>query len=132
MNLGQHWRTEGVGEVGYAIEVPLAALAEVMEREHAGYVRDSIDHPLDDPYERAQRERGWPSVPEMLEDPGLLRMSVEWYAGDLLVAWLGDAGPDASPGFVINTVRFERRTGDAVVVAGRARRADRPVRYQDA
>lgn len=134
MNFGQHWRTEGVEEVDYTIRLPLAYLREMMEREHGDYVADSVAHPEpDDAYERAQRERGWPSVPRMLEDPELLRMSVDFYAGDLLTWWLGDDGPPAeSPGFVINTVRFEGLEGGMLLLSGRARRADRPVRYQDA
>ena len=132
MNFGQHWRTEGVEEVDYAIHLPLAFLREMMEREHPGYVADAIAHPDDDPYDHAQRERGWPPVPEMLADPELLRMSVELYAGDLLTWWLGDDGPPAErPGYVINTVSFAGRDGDTISLAGRARRADRPVRYQD-
>jgi hypothetical protein len=132
MNFGQHWRTEGIEEVDYTIQIPLSFLAELMEREHPGYVEDSIAHPSDDPYEAAQRERGWPGVAQMLADPGLLRMSVEWYEGDLLLEWLGAGPPDQAPGFILNTASFRGRAGDAFVLAGRARRADQPVRYQDA
>jgi hypothetical protein len=132
MNFGQHWRTEGIEEVEYTVQIPLSFLAELMERDHPGYVEDSIEHPSDHPYEAAQRGRGWPGVAGMLVDPGLLRMSVDWYAGDLLLEWLGAGPPDEAPGFILNTVSFRGRAGDAIVLAGRARRAERPVRYQDA
>jgi hypothetical protein len=134
MNFDQHWRTEGIEEVDYSIRLPLAFLREMMEREQADYMADSLQHPdLDDEYENARRERGWPSVPEMLEDPELLRMSVEFYTAELLTWWLGDNGPPAKkPGYVLNTVRFAGRDGDCILLTGRARRADQPVRYQDA
>lgn len=134
MNFGQHWRTEGITEVDYTLRVPLALLREMMEREHPAYVDDALQHPdPDDPYESAQRERGWPSVPAMLDDPELLRMSVDLYAAELLTWWLGDNGPPAEkPGYVINTVRCAGRDGDDILLSGRARRADQPVRYQDA
>lgn len=132
MNFGQHWRTEGIEEVEYTVEIPLSFLVELMERDHPGYVEDSIEHPSDDRYEAAQRERGWPGVAEMLAGPELLRMSVDGYGGDLLLEWLGAGPPDEAPGFVLNTVSFRRRAGEAIVLAGRARRTHQPVRYQDA
>jgi hypothetical protein len=132
MNFAQHWRTDGVEEVDYALHVPLSFVREMMEREHAGFVADCVAHPSDDPYEAAQRERGWPSAAEMLADAELLRMTAEHYGPELLLEWLGDVAPAEAPGYVLNTVRFHARAGDAVVLAGRARRADRPVRYQDA
>lgn len=134
MNFGQHWRTEGIEEVDYSIRLPLAFLREMMEREHPEFVADSLQHPdPDDPYEAAQRERGWPSVPRMLDDPELRRMSVDFYVGELLTWWLGDNGPPAeTPGYVLNTVEYAGRDGDCILLTGRARRADRPVRYQDA
>jgi hypothetical protein len=137
MNFGQHWRTEGITEARYSIVVPLAVLAEEMEREHAGFVADAVAHPEDDPYERAQRERGWPAVPEMLADAALLRMSAEWYGMEVLGRWLGDAWPERAvptaeaPWFVLNTAEFQRREGDLLRFDGQARRAGQDVRYQD-
>jgi len=132
MNFGQPWRTEGIEEVDCTVLVPLALLAEEMEREYADFVEDCEAHPSDDPYEAAQRERGWPSVPRMLRDPELLRMSAGWYGTELLRRWLGDGGPAEKPGFVINTAVFRDREGELLRFAGRARRAGQPVRCQDA
>jgi hypothetical protein len=138
MNFGQHWRTEGIEDVDYTLVVPLAVLAEEMEREYPSFIEDSIAHPSDDPYERALRERGWPPVAVILDDPALLRLAVaDWYALDVLGRWIGDAwageGPTAErPGFVLNTVDFQGREGDLLRFAGRARRAGvLDVRYQD-
>lgn len=132
MNFGQHWRTEGVEEVEYTVVVPIALLAEELEREHPGYVEDCIAHPADDPYEVAQRERGWPSPAEMLADAELLRMSAEHYGVELLGGWLGDGPPPEEPGFVINTAALLGIGGGLLRFGGRARRAGPPVRYQDA
>lgn len=138
MNFGQHWRTEGITEVDCSILVPLALLAEEMEREHADFVADSVAHPSDDPYEQAQRDRGWPSVAPMLADADLLRLSAEWYGREILARWLGDAWPEAAlpteqtPWFVLNTAAFQGREGDLLRFAGRARRAGvMDVRHQD-
>jgi hypothetical protein len=133
MNFGQHWRTEGIAEVDYTLRVPLSLLREMMEREHPAYVDDALQHPSDDDaYEAAQRERGWPSAAQMLDDPDLLRMSADFYAADLLMEWLGDGPPAEAPGYVLNTVDYTGLDGDALLLTGRARRADQPVRYQDA
>lgn len=131
MNFGQQWRTEGIEEVDYTLEIPLSFVAELLERDHDEWVEDALLHPSDHPYENAQREHGWPSVSAMLADAELLRMSVEYYGADLLLEWLGDTAPTESPGYVLNTVRFHGRAGDAAVLAGRARRAGQPVRYPD-
>lgn len=138
MNFGQHWRTEGIEEVEYSLLVPLAVLAEEMDREHADYVADSMAHPSDDAYEQAQRERGWPSVRAMLADAELLRMSAGWYGLEVLARWLGHAWPDGAlpteetPWFVLNTADFQGREGDLLRFGGRARRAGvMDVRYQD-
>lgn len=131
MNFRQHWRTEGIEEVDYTLRIPLALLRELMEREHHDYVEDALRHPSDDAYEAAQRAARWPSIAAMLADAELLRMSVEWYDRDLLMAWLGDGPPAERPGYVINTVRFEGCEADMLLLSGRARRAEQPVRYQD-
>lgn len=137
MNFGQHWRTEGIAEVGYTLLVPLAVLAEEMEREHPDFVDDSVAHPSDNTYERALRERGWPTVAHILDDPELLRMSVEWYGVEVLSRWIGNAWPNDGPtverpGFVLNTADFQAREGDLLRFAGRARQAGvMDVRYQD-
>lgn len=137
MNFGQHWRTEGIEEVDYDLVLPLAVLAEEMEREHPAFVEDSVAHPSDDAYEQALRERGWPAAAEILDDVFLLPMAAEWYSLELLGRWIGDGwaqgGPAAErPWFVLNTATFLAREGALLRFAGRARQAGvMDVRYQD-
>lgn len=137
MNFGQHWRTEGITEVDCTVDVPLALLAEEMEREHPDFVEDSLAHLSDDPYEQALRARGWPPVAEILDDPELLRMAAAWYGTGVLGRWIGDAwsggGPTAErPGFVLNSADFRGCEGGLLRFGGRARRAGvMDVRYQD-
>jgi hypothetical protein len=118
MNFGSFHGTEGMPRAEYAAEVPVAYLLEVMAREHPDYVADSLAHPdAADPYEQARRARGWPSPREMLNDPVLLPMTLELYAHDLLLYWLGDGQPPETPGWVANTIT-RRALVDGVVVIG--------------
>jgi hypothetical protein len=126
MNFGSFYRTEGIPRAEYAAEVPVAFLLEMMEREHPSYVADSLAHPdADDPFEQAQRARGWPSPREMLDAPVLLPMALELYAHDLLVYWLGDGQPPETPGWVANTITHRALMDEVVVIGGVALMAGR-------
>src|SRR5829696_7195320 len=81
MSFGSFHGAEALPRAEYAAEIPVAFLLEMMEREHPDYVADSIAHPdPENAYEEAQRERGWPSAREMLDDPVLLPPALEHYA----------------------------------------------------
>lgn len=126
MNFGSFHRTEGIPQAEYVAEVPLAFLLEMMEREHPSYVADSIEHPdPENAFEQAQRERGWPSPREMLADPVLLPLTLEFYAHDLLLYWLGDGQPPERPGWVANAIDRRALAGDVVVIGGIALAAGR-------
>lgn len=119
MNFGSFHGTEGIPRAEYAAEVPVAFLLEMMEREHPSYMADSIEHPdPEDAFEQAQRERGWPAPREMLADPVLLPMTLEFYAHELLLHWLGGGQPAEVPGWVANTITHRARVGDNVVIGG--------------
>jgi hypothetical protein len=109
----------------YAVRLPVDYLLERMEREHASYVEDALAHPGDEPFERAQRERGWPAPREMLADPVLLPMILAYHAHDLLVWWLGDGQPPELPGWVAHSVTRHAVEGDTVVIGGVALPAGR-------
>jgi hypothetical protein len=126
LNFGSFYGAEHLPRAEYDAQLPVAYLLEVMAREHPEYVADSLAHPdADDPYEQAQRERGWPDPPAMLADPVLLPMTLEWYAHDLLVYWLGDGQPPERPGWVANTITRRALVGDTLVIGGIALPAGR-------
>jgi|GEM_PF-6699992 len=126
LNFGSFYRTEGIPRAEYAVELPVAFLLEMMEREHPSYVEDALAHPNpDDPFERAQRERGWPAPAAMLADPVLVQMALEMYDHDLLVEWLGDGQPPELPGWVANTISHRTLADSLVVIGGGALMAGR-------
>jgi hypothetical protein len=126
MNFGSFHRAEGLPRGEYAAEIPVSFLLEMMEREHPHYVADSIAHPdAENAYEQAQRERGWPSPREMLDDPALLPPTLELYAHDLLLRWLGDGQPPELPGWVANTITRHARVDGTVIIEGIALPAGR-------
>lgn len=134
-NFRQHWRTEGVPEVSYRVEIPLAFALEELERQLPEFVDDSIRFPDDDPLplETALRDADWPPPATVLSDPTLAPLALDWYAYDLLAAWFGCGEPSAQPGFVLNTIDGLGITDDGRAwFDGRGRRAGIPVRYQDA
>lgn len=123
---GDFRHAAGLARAEYAVELPVAFLLEVMEREHAAYVSDAREFPdPDDPFERAQRERGWPAPRDALEDPVLLPLVLAYYGHDLLVYWLGDGQPAERPGWVAHSVTQLARVDDVVVVGGVALEAGR-------
>jgi hypothetical protein len=126
MNFGSFHGAEDLPRAAYAAEVPVAFLLEMMEREHPSYVEDFLAHP--DPgnaFEQAQRERGWPSPREMLDDPVLLPPALDLYAHDLLLRWLGDGQPPETPGWVANTITRQALVDGAVIIEGIALPAGR-------
>ena len=133
MNFGQRWRTEGVVDVDYRIELPRAFLLDFLTRELPGYIADCQAHP--DPectLDRTLRAANWPDAGEVMTRPELIHFLVEYLAHDLLLHWLGDAEPEGDDGFVLNTVDSVDVTGDRVIaLRGKARRTGMPVRYQD-
>ncbi|MDY3556526.1 hypothetical protein R5W24_005692 [Gemmata sp. JC717] len=131
LNFGQHWRTPGVREVSYRLAVPVSFVADLMSRELSDYVADCIAHPDTTPLEAALRFRSWPDAEQILADPEVCGLALEWFEHDCLLAWLGDGDLGEVPGYVINTIASAERRGDAVRFAGTARAAGQPVRYQD-
>lgn len=116
----------GLARAEYAVELPVAFLLEMMEREHPAYVADAREFPDPDaPFEQAQRERGWPAPRDMLADPVLLPLALAYYGHDLLVYWLGDGQPAERPGWVAHSITRLARVDDTVVIGGIALEAGR-------
>lgn len=133
MNSGQHWRTKGVVDVDYRIELPRAFLFDFLTRELPEYTADCKAHP--DPectLDTTLREANWPDAGEVMRRPELTRFLAEYLAHDLLLRWFGDVAPEGDGGFVLNTVDSVDVTGDRVItLEGKARPTGMPVRYQD-
>jgi hypothetical protein len=132
MNFGQHWRTEGIEEVAYRVEVPLAYAEDVVREHVADYVQDSREHPdPDDAYDRALAAAGYPDTARVLATPELRDPLLGFFRYEILGFWLGAGEPDRQPDYVLNTVeRIDVREG-RVAYTGTARRSGIPVRYQD-
>lgn len=130
-NFGQHWRTPEVREVGYRLDVPVAFVADLLDRNLPEYVADCIAHPDSTPLEAALRVQGWPDSRRILNDPSLRPLALEWFGLDCLSEWLGHGDPESAPGYVVNTIASVERRGGEVRFQGVARTAGRPVMYQD-
>ena len=122
---GDFRHASGLPRAEYIVEVPVGFLLERMEREHAEYVADATAFPGDEPFERAQRERGWPAPRDMLADPGLLPLALAYHDHDLLVYWLGDGQPPELPGWVAHSITHRALVGDTVRIGGVALPAGR-------
>lgn len=133
MNFGQHWRTKGVVDVDYRIELPRAFLFDMLSRDLPELIADSKAHP--DPectVDSTLRAANWPDAGEIMRRPELTQFFAEYLADDLLLHWFGDVEPEGEGGFVLNTVDKVDTTGDRVItLEGKARPAGMPVRYQD-
>ena len=135
MNFGQHWRTEGIVEVQYSLELPGGFFADFLTRELPDWIEDSKRFPqepeLELDLEAALRERGWPIAEQVVADPSLGRLALECFAHDLLLEWLGEGPSGASESYVLNTVDHVAIQGGVPRIEGTARRGGIPVRHQD-
>ncbi|HRI71039.1 MAG TPA: hypothetical protein PK156_42700 [Polyangium sp.] len=132
MNFGQHWRTEGIREVSYSVELPHRFWMDVFARELPEIVEDARKFPDDDrELEAALRLRGLPAAINENTALELAPLFVRDFAHDLLLEWLGDGYPSVIPGFVINTIDDVTVAVDRVRLSGLARTDEIAVRYQD-
>jgi hypothetical protein len=132
MNFGQHWRTEGMQDVLYHVEVPFAYVEDVLREHTAGYVQDSREHPdPDDAYDRALAAAGHPDTERVLATPELRDPLLDLFRYEILGHWLGTGHPEREPGYVLNTVERIQVAGGLVAYTGTARRSGMPVRHQD-
>jgi hypothetical protein len=130
MNFGQHWRTPGIVEVDYHVELPRAFLRDLLARELPAYVEDCKLHPWTDRFEVALRSAAWPDVAPVLDDSELRVLALRYYASDLLSEWLGGGNVDEH-GYVLNTIDDVGFRDDLCWVRGRGRRWQARVKYQD-
>lgn len=133
MNFGQHWRTPGIVDVPYRIELPRPFVDDLLGEHLPDYIEDSRKFP--DPgseIDRALEAAGWPGAGEVLRRPELARHFIRFFGYDLLVYWLVDGPSDLERDFVLNTIDAIDVGDDVVALSGTARRTGMPVRYQDA
>jgi hypothetical protein len=107
MNFDQHWRTPGIEDVEYFVELPKRYWMDLVIRELPEYVEDAKKYPDDDDLETALRLRGWPDAHDVCADSELASLVADHFSHDLLLEWLGDGPPDEEPGWVINTIDGE-------------------------
>lgn len=132
MNFSQHWRTPGIVDVPYHIELPQPFVVDLLGQHLPDYIEDCKNFP--DPesgIERALEAAGWPSASEVLTMPDLARYFVRLFGYDLLAWWLVDGPTDDERDFVLNTIDSIEVRDDVVALGGTARRTGMPVRYQD-
>lgn len=131
-NFGQHWRTRGVVDVEYRVQLPPSFALDLLREQLPDYLEDSRSHPdPDSEVDRLLEAAGWPDATEVLERPDLLPFFLDFYAHDLLLHWFGDVEPERRPGFVLNTIDGIDFGPAAISIHGSAREAGMPVRYQD-
>lgn len=133
MNFGQQWRTAGIADVEYRVEVPQRLLLDLLREQLHELVEDCQQHPDPDfDLDQILREADWPTAEQVMATPHLADFFARWFAHDLLLHWLGDGPPEQEPGFVLNTVDSVAFAEPPILtIRGRARRSGIPVRYQD-
>lgn len=130
MNFGQRWRTPGIVDVQYRIELPRAFVLDVLGEHLPDYVDDSRNFPdPDSAIDRALQAADWPSAAEVLNMPELAHHFIRFYGYELLGHWVGGAAGEHD--WVLNTIDRIELAEDVVALSGTARRAGTPVRYQD-
>jgi len=134
MNFGQHWRTAGVPVSRYSLTLPLSFLVAFLEEpaalpdlNHDARLRPDVSDPLD----QALIAAGFPSAEEAVRAPALCHRLAVFFAHDVLVRWLGDGGPKASPGFVVNSCDQIRLEAFDLCLEGECRPSGASTAYQD-
>ena len=124
MNFGQAWRTPGVREISYSLQIPMAFFLELLARPEQ--LPDLIDDTRrfpdpDDPLDRALIDAGYPDAAEAMAHPTLARELARFFAHEALLRWLGDGPPQAEPGFVLNTVDRVEVRAEGILLEGTGR-----------
>jgi len=131
MNFGQHWRTPGIIDVDYRVELPRAFFRDLLARELPEYIDDCKKFPdSTEPFEIALREAGWPDAERVCAHKDLSLLALRYYEVELLLEWLRDGIPD-EPGYVLNTIDDVGFQDDLCWMTGRGRRSQPGVKYQD-
>jgi len=134
LNFGQHWRGAGVESCHYELELPVPFFLEFLAEPDAlpDLLRDTKQHPdLTDPLGQALIAAGFPTAPQALQEPALAQLLAEFFAYDVLARWLGDAGPERQPGFVLNSCDVVLAGASGIRIDGTGRRSDSSTAYQD-
>ena len=134
LNFGQHWRDPGAVVCRYALELPAQFFLEFLAEPDAlpELSRDAKHRPdPSDALDQALIAAGFPSAEQALHDPVLAQHLAEFFARDLLVRWLGDAGPERQPGFVLNSCDTVLFSPSGVRLEGSGRKSNTSTAYQD-
>lgn len=136
MNFGQHWRTEGVIDIEYKIELPIDFVLDFLEENLKEYIEDSKIYPEpESKFEQLLRKHNWPSAKDVLENKDLYILAFDFYGHDMILQWFGDLIEDLEKGlptFVLNSVRLKEVLSQSAILIGEAREVGlKEVLYQD-
>lgn len=134
MNYGQHWRTEGIESLDYKIELPLPYVQDFLNSQLPEYISEAkIDHDKEDELDGLLKVFGWPDDAERIltnTSKRLVDLLLDFFAFEMLLHWYSD-GPAPDGGAVINSHNQFNVVDDHLIILGKCRKSDKPVRYQD-
>ncbi|OEK00634.1 hypothetical protein BFP97_03545 [Roseivirga sp. 4D4] len=134
MNYGQHWRTEGIQSIDYEVRLPLSYVYDFLNSELPEYIMEAkTDRDEEDELDGLLEAFGWSDDAANLLMNGskrLVDLLLDFYAFEMLLHWYSDGqAPDG--GGVINAHDQFKIENDHLIIKGKCRKSDRPVRYQD-
>ncbi len=134
MNFGQHWRTEGIQNLDYQVHLPLHYVYDFLNSQLPEYILEAkTDRDEEDELDGLLEAFGWSDDAENLLTNGPKRLTdllLDFYAFEMLLHWYSDGhAPDG--GGVINSHDQFEIVNDHLIIRGKCRKSDKPVRYQD-
>ena len=134
MNFGQAWRTAGVPEVSYSVNIPMSAFIAFLEEadQLPAFIEDARRFPDPaDALDRALRDANFPSAADAMANPVLAQELARFFAHEALLRWLGDRPREVEPGYVLNSIDRIAVHPAELVLEGKARVSGAAVAYQD-
>ncbi len=126
MNFGQQWQAPVGADHECSLWMPKQFIAESLSPWLEEFRADVERHPdARDEMEASLREAGWPSAEDIIGDPRLLLVVVEYFGLDLILLWLDEPQDHQEPVYVLNSVDSLVATPDAVVFRGQCRRFEK-------
>jgi|GEM_PF-2685682 len=134
MNYGQHWRTEGIQNIDYEVQLPLKYVYDFLNNELPEYVLEAkTDRDEADELDSLLEAFDWPDDGEsilMSTSKRLVDLLLDFFAFEMLLHWYSD-GQAPNGGVVINSHDQFNVMNDHLIIQGKCRKSDKPVRYQD-
>jgi hypothetical protein len=134
MNFGQHWRGANVPIHRYSITLPVDFFVALLAEPDglADLIEDTKHHPdPGDPLDQILMAAGFPNADDAVRHPVLAQALAAFYAHDALLRWLGDAGPEVEPVFVLNSCERIAFGSTGLLIEGECRSSGSSTSYQD-